>query len=274
MRNVIKRIANIVFVVVVLLLAAYTFLMAKYPEETAQITGYRLSAVLTDSMEPRIPTFSLVCTKVLDPEEPLHLKKGDIITFKADRFGDDILLTHHFNKTEKDFQGNTIYRTNAEGKDNLDMYKTLRKDIVGTYVFHIPFIGKIFLFLKSKFGILLYAELAVIWLFNKTIRTRWAEKEQVLKKQKTLYVDAVEFEELEGHCVLNGELHNDTKFAVRFVKAEIQLYDEQRNLIKTDKWFLTGKDSIPAGTHQQFNYTIYDVKDARYYKIHILSYKK
>ena len=274
MRNVIKRIANIVFVVVVLLLAAYTFLMAKYPEETAQITGYRLYAVLTDSMEPRIPTFSLVCTEVLDPEEPLHLKKGDIITFKADRFGDDILLTHHFNKTEKDFQGNTIYRTNAEGKDNLDMYKTLRKDIIGTYVLHIPFIGKIFLFLKSKFGILLYAELAVIWLFNKTIRTRWAEKEQVLKKQKTLYVDAVEFEELEGHCVLSGELHNDTKFAVRFVKAEIQLYDEQRNLIKTDKWFLTGKDSIPAGTHQQFNYTIYDVKDARYYKIHILSYKK
>lgn len=53
MRNVIKRIANIVFVVVVLLLAAYTFLMAKYPEETAQITGHRLYAVLTDSMEPR-----------------------------------------------------------------------------------------------------------------------------------------------------------------------------------------------------------------------------
>lgn len=101
MRNVIKRIANIVFVVVVLLLAAYTFLMAKYPEETAQITGYRLYAVLTDSMEPRIPTFSLVCTKVLDPEEPLHLKKGDIITFKADRFGDDILLTHHFKKQKK-----------------------------------------------------------------------------------------------------------------------------------------------------------------------------
>lgn len=184
MGKVIKRIVNIVFVAVVLLLAAYTFLMAKYPDETARFTGFRLYAVLTDSMEPRIPTFSLVCTRVIDPDEPLHLKKGDIITFKADRFGDDILLTHHFNKTEKDFQGNTIYRTNAEGKDNLDMYKTLRKDIIGTYVFHIPFIGKIFLFLKSKFGILLYAELAVIWLFNKTIRTRWAEKEQVLKNRK------------------------------------------------------------------------------------------
>lgn len=274
MRTVIKRIVNIVFVVVVLSLAAYTFLMAKYPDVTAQVTGYRLYAVLTDSMEPRIPTFSLVCTKVVDSKEPLHLKKGDIITFKADRFGDDILLTHHFNKTEKDFQGNTIYRTNAEGKDNLDMYKTLRKDIVGTYVFHIPFIGKIFLFLKSKFGILLYAELAVIWLFNKTIRTRWAEKEQVLKKQKTLYVDDVEFEALEGHCVLSGELRNDTKFAVRFVKAEIQLYDDQKHMIKKDKWFLTGKEVVSPGDHRQFNYTVYDVKEARYYKIHILSYKK
>ena len=154
------------------------------------------------------------------------------------------------------------------------MYKTLRKDIIGTYVFHIPFIGKIFLFLKSKFGILLYAELAVIWLFNKTIRTRWAEKEQVLKKQKTLYVDAVEFEALQGHCVLCGELHNDTKFAVRFVKAEIQLYDAQKQLIKKDKWFLTGKDIVASGEHAHFNYTVYDVKEAKYYKIHILSYKK
>lgn len=33
MGKVIKRIVNIVFVAVVLLLAAYTFLMAKYPDE-------------------------------------------------------------------------------------------------------------------------------------------------------------------------------------------------------------------------------------------------
>lgn len=101
-----------------------------------------------------------------------------------------------------------------------------------------------------------------------------AEKEQVLKKQKTLYVDAVEFEALEEHCVLCGELRNDTTFAVRFVKAEIQLYDEQKKLIKKDKWFLTGKERMQPGEHQRFDYTVYDVKQAKYYKIHILSYKK
>ena len=272
MKEKVRKFSKLAYWLILGMILMYIVGMQFYAQEITDFIGYRFYAVMTDSMEPRIPTYSMVLTKTIDENE--SIAPGEIITFKVQRGEQEIVLTHHFNKTEKDFQGNTIYRTNAEGKDNLDMYKTLRKDIVGTYVFHIPFIGKIFLFLKSKFGILLYAELAVIWLFNKTIRTRWAEKEQVLKKQKTLYVDAVEFEELEGHCVLNGELHNDTKFAVRFVKAEIQLYDEQRNLIKTDKWFLTGKDSIPAGTHQQFNYTIYDVKDARYYKIHILSYKK
>ena len=175
MRNVIKRIANIVFVVVVLLLAAYTFLMAKYPEETAQITGYRLYAVLTDSMEPRIPTFSLVCTKVLDPEEPLHLKKGDIITFKADRFGDDILLTHHFNKTQEE-NGQLYYRTNAEGRDELDLYYTKRSDIIGKYVWHIPLLGKFIMFIQSKFSWILYCEFLLIWLINKTIKAHWEEK--------------------------------------------------------------------------------------------------
>ena len=175
MRNVIKRIANIVFVVVVLLLAAYTFLMAKYPEETAQITGYRLYAVLTDSMEPRIPTFSLVCTKVLDPEEPLHLKKGDIITFKADRFGDDILLTHHFNKTQEE-NGQLYYRTNAEGRDELDLYCTKRSDIIGKYVWHIPLLGKFIMFIQSKFSWILYCEFLLIWLINKTIKAHWEEK--------------------------------------------------------------------------------------------------
>lgn len=274
MKRVFKWILNIMVLLVVIALAAYTFCMSRYPEETAQLTGYRLYTVLTDSMEPRIPTFSLVCTKVLDKEESLHLKKGDIITFHADRFGKEILITHHFNSLDKDFQGNTIYRTNAEGKDNLDMYKTLRKDIVGTYVFHIPFVGKIFLFLKSKFGLILFGELAAIWLLNKTIRMRWKEKDEVLRKQKTLAVENVVFENEEDTVTLRGELVNETKFHVRFVKATIQLYDENKQLIKQEKWFLNGKDYLPSGSKKDFSYIVYDMPHAAYYKIRIYSYKK
>ena len=67
------------------------------------------------------------------------------------------------------------------GKDFYDNYETKRSDILGTYVYHIPFLGKVFLFLKSTFGFVLYGELLVIYLVNRLIQQRWEEKEKLVK---------------------------------------------------------------------------------------------
>ena len=114
-------------------------------------------------MEPKIPTYSLVLVKKFETDEDIQLHPQQIITFHADRFGQRIIITHHFNKTERTDEGITIYRTNAEGKDQLDIYQTTREDLIGTYLFHIPYIGKIILFLKSKFGFILYGEFLIIF---------------------------------------------------------------------------------------------------------------
>ena len=85
----------------------------------------------------------------------------DSVTFHANRFGKDILLTHYFKKTQvKD--GITYYRTQGASAKDYDNYETTRSDIIGKYMFHIPYLGKIFLFLKSPFGLLMYAELAAV----------------------------------------------------------------------------------------------------------------
>lgn len=154
-------------------------LIVYFPDKVTQLTGYRLYTVMTDSMEPTIPTYSLVLTKLIPEEE--EIKPNTIVTFKANRFGDDILLTHYFRGTEVGEDGNLYYRTQAEGKDNFDSYETKRSDIIGEYVIHVPFIGKVFLFLKSEFGFILYGEFAVIFLINKVIKTRWEEKEELVK---------------------------------------------------------------------------------------------
>ncbi len=154
-------------------------LIVYFPDKVTQLTGYRLYTVMTDSMEPTIPTFSLVLTKLIPVEETIE--PDTIVTFKANRFGDNILLTHYFRETQIGNDGNTYYRTQAEGKDFYDNYETKRSDIIGKYVMHIPFIGKVFLFLKSKFGFIYYGELAVIFLINKIIKTRWEEKKELIK---------------------------------------------------------------------------------------------
>lgn len=85
------------------------------------------------------------------------------------------MLTHHFNKTQEE-NGQLYYRTNAEGRDELDLYYTKRSDIIGKYVWHIPLLGKFIMFIQSKFSWILYCEFLLIWLINKTIKAHWEEK--------------------------------------------------------------------------------------------------
>lgn len=254
----IKLILKALFFVIVVSLLLFIGSMFIYPEETSQFIGYRFFTVLTDSMEPRIPTYSVVCSKVITEKEPLDLKKGDIITFKANRLGEDIIITHHFNKMQANDKGEMFYRTNAEGKENLDLYETRRSDIIGRYVFHIPYAGKIILFLKSPFGLIMYGELFIIWLVNKVVKARWKEKESEQKK-KTLeelakaeqdalnvipakeqeepvekplldvayYISDIRIEQQGKQCEVYAVIHNHTKESKQNIFVELTLYDKQ-----------------------------------------------
>ena len=278
---------------ILVVLMGYVLSMHFFPAQTSEFIGYQLYTVLTDSMEPRIPTFSLACTKIIPKDEELNLKKGDIITFVGDRFGDEIVLTHHFNSIDEDMTGKKIYRTNAEGKKELDMYRIERKDIIGTYVFHIPYLGKIFLFLKSKFGFIMYAELAVVWLVNKTIRARWEEKEvakelqglpeekESSKKRKRKKARDGDFvfrnllsEKHGEYMVISGIVINKTRHKVRFVVAELIFYDEDKNVVSKDKWYLIGKDALSSRMSKDFEYIHHDAQKITDYEIKVIAYKK
>lgn len=174
--NILKKITRLFTYLAIILITIYIILMILIPKNINNIINYKFYTVLSNSMEPTIPTYSLVCVKTFKKNEVIDIKPKQIITFNANRFGEKIVITHRFNKIELDNHGTTIYRTNAEGAENLDIYETTRNDLIGTYIFHIPYIGKIFLFLKSKFGFILYGELTIIFLINSLIKTIWQEK--------------------------------------------------------------------------------------------------
>lgn len=73
MKKIIK-IINIIFTIIVISLIAFIVLMKVYPKQTAEFVGFQTYVVLTDSMEPTIPTYSLIATKVID-EDAKHLLK-------------------------------------------------------------------------------------------------------------------------------------------------------------------------------------------------------
>lgn len=150
-----------------------------WPKVTEKYLPFRLYTVLTDSMAPNVPPMSLVLVRQVAPDAPLDLQPEQIITFQADRLGQQIIQTHRFSHTEWDEElGQTIYRTHPQNTTDLDFYKTTREDILGVYVFSVPYLGKVLLFLKSPWGMILLGEQLIIFLLNQLVKARWAEAAQ------------------------------------------------------------------------------------------------
>lgn len=176
-----KKILKILPNVLLIMLVAYIVLMKICPEKINKFLGYQTFVILTDSMEPVIPTGSAVLVKNLkDDEEP---KEGDIVSFRVDRLGEDAVFTHYYCGTETEEDGSTRYLTQGATAERPDDYITHRQDIIGTYVFHIPYVGRIVLFLKSPFALI---ELGIIMIIMIIYQLLWDkfDKEAQAEKEK------------------------------------------------------------------------------------------
>ena len=77
-----------------LLLCVGVYLL--FPQEVGRRLPYRFYVVLSESMEPTIPAFSLVLVRQIPSDAFLTLQPEQIITFQAERFGEEIIETHRF----------------------------------------------------------------------------------------------------------------------------------------------------------------------------------
>ena len=144
------KIINWIFRLISFVLFCYILGMLFFPDTMINLTGFQFYTVLSGSMEPKIPTYSLVLSKNIKSDD--ELVPGTIITFHANRLGEDTVLTHTLAKTEEESDGRIRYYTQAYAYEGLDEYHTYRQDIVGIYVMHVPFVGKIVLFFQSPYA--------------------------------------------------------------------------------------------------------------------------
>lgn len=179
-----KKILKILPNVLLIMLVAYIVLMKICPEKINKFLGYQTFVILTDSMEPVLPTGSAVLVKNLkDDEEP---KEGDIVSFRVDRLGEDAVFTHYYCGTETEEDGSTRYLTQGATAERPDDYITHRQDIIGTYVFHIPYVGRIVLFLKSPFALIELGIIMIIMIIYQLLWDKFDKEEQAEKeKQET-----------------------------------------------------------------------------------------
>lgn len=119
-------------------------LTLRFMGESPSIFGYSFYYVLTESMEPEIHSGDMILGKYVPPEE---LQVGDVVTYigNTGSFNDKI-ITHKIVEIDGD-----IVVTQGVANDLADpaIYSS---QILSKYVGTIPFAGKVFSVINSKFG--------------------------------------------------------------------------------------------------------------------------
>ncbi len=117
-----------------------------------RLVGIKPYVVLSGSMEPAIPTGSVVFVDIHDTD----VSVGDIVTYKLPSVnGGEILVTHRIIQEE---DGNWI--TKGDANDVEDLSQVTQEQIVGSYCFLIPMVGYLIAQLNRKILMVI-----VFWIF-------------------------------------------------------------------------------------------------------------
>jgi len=147
-------ITSSIFYFIVAVLCFYIFVEVFMPRNTVKIFGFKPYSVITRSMEPVIMDGDFII--VVNPKlSELNPDDETIITFLADfdNDGDKEVVTHYL--ASVDVNGETrTYQTNGYDKP-IDSWVLTDDDILGVYLFKIPYLGKFVNFLKTPIGLII-----------------------------------------------------------------------------------------------------------------------
>jgi signal peptidase len=130
------------FSLVILLIAAAVFTyMAPY-------FGWRVDAVMSGSMEPELKVGGLAITRPVDLKD---IKIGNIITFYC--LINKEITSHRVIAIESGTS--TYFRTLGDANKAADPFIVPVQNVVGKVCFHIPYLGYVTQFIKTRLGILL-----------------------------------------------------------------------------------------------------------------------
>lgn len=137
-----------------------------------------LKIVKSGSMEPTIPTGSLVVVK---PTSNYGI--GDVITFGADT-RTQIPTTHRIIGFEADSGGRSVYRTQGDANEDLDANPVQRGEVIGKVVFHLPYVGFILDFARQPLGFALLVGIPAALVIMEEVLTIAREVKKAIRRRR------------------------------------------------------------------------------------------
>ena len=184
-KKVISVLKIIFFIIAIPILMLSLIIMVKarmYPDKVPDVFGYKPMIVLSGSMETAIYTGDVAFVKIIDTD---LLKENDIIAFRNES---DTVTTHRIIEIVNE-DGNKLFRTKGDNNDTEDAELVKQSLIEGIYVFKIPVLGKVLMFLKEpkSLAILLLVTLVagLVWIqiMDKIENKRNSQEDEKYRKE-------------------------------------------------------------------------------------------
>ena len=140
-KDILLKLMNVVSVLIIVIsIGALLTVVLTKPGQAPNFFGYSFFRVMTGSMEPAIPTNSLIVVKRTPAAE---LSEGDVITFYS---RDPSLMgepnTHRILRFEEE-NGKRLIITKGDANNVEDRYPTQEEDLIGKVTYNSMFMGKL-----------------------------------------------------------------------------------------------------------------------------------
>lgn len=171
--NIIGIILSIVLIPILLMNVTLIIKSFVHQDEVPKIGGYCPLIVLTGSMEPEISSGDMIIVKQIDSAD---VKEKDVIAFfDPDGNGQSILTHRVVGITEKD--GQRAFITKGDANNGEDRLPAEADSLVGIYMFRIPGLGNVAMFMQTTAGLIVCVVLPLLLLVGYDVfRRRQFEK--------------------------------------------------------------------------------------------------
>lgn len=143
MQKKVKKVWDAATTILVVIVVALAIMLVG-----VRVAGIQVYTVLSGSMEPTYHTGSLIYVKSVDYTE---IEAGQVITFMLD---EDTIATHRVVEVVPDAEDENVirYRTKGDANDAEDGSLVHYKNVIGTPIFSIPYMGYVANYIQNPPG--------------------------------------------------------------------------------------------------------------------------
>ena len=136
--NTLKKVWNVISTTVVVFVVIFAVLLIG-----VRLFGVQVYSVISGSMEPEYPVGSLIYVKEVDPSE---IKVDDVITYVLPS---ETPSTHRVVRIDEE---NQLFYTKGDANETEDGAPVHFKNLIGTPVFKIPYLGYVAYYIQHPPG--------------------------------------------------------------------------------------------------------------------------